>query len=223
MKAPHRGAFYLPLHLNIFYLAFARGLALLVLLFLSATVYGQAVPDTSMKQPIPDSARAAQQAVLNLPNDAAGVKYIPQPWQPNPKKAGLYSAILPGAGQLYNRQYWKIPIVYAGVGAAVYFIQFNSNKYQTYRKAYVASLEGRSHEFDGIYDQAALKQLQDGYKRYLDMTVLFTALGYTLQVIDAVVFAHLKNFDVSRDLTLRMQPVAMPNNGAGLGLVLNFK
>lgn len=55
------------------------------------------------------------------------------------------------------------------------------------------------------------------------MTVLFTALGYTLQVIDAVVFAHLKNFDVSRDLTLRMQPVALPNNGAGIGLVLNFK
>jgi len=195
----------------------------LVFLLSAVSSFAQAVPDTSLKQPIPDSAKANFQEVQNLPNNAAGVRYQPQPEQPNAKKAGLYSAILPGAGQLYNKQYWKIPIVYAGVGAAVYFIQFNTNKYQTYRKAYVASLEGKPHEFTGKYDQSALKQLQDGYKRYLDMTLLFTALGYTLQVIDAVVFAHLRNFDVSRDISLRMQPVAHPNGGAGLGLVLNFK
>lgn len=184
--------------------------------------FAQAVPDTSLKQVIPDSARVNHQEVLNLRNDAAGVKYKPQPWQPNPKKAGLYSAIFPGAGQLYNRQYWKLPVIYVGVGAAVYFIQFNSKKYQTYRRAYIASIEGKPNEFSGVYDQAALKQLQDGYKRYLDMTFLFTALGYTLQVIDAVVFAHLKNFDVSRDISIRMQPVADPN-GAGIGLVMHFK
>jgi hypothetical protein len=162
-----------------------------------------------------------RQEVASLRNDARQ-KYQPQPWQPNPKKAGLYSAILPGAGQLYNRQYWKIPVVYVGVGAAVYFIKFNSDKYRSYRAAYIASLEGREHEYTDKYDQAALKQLQDGYKRYLDMTVLFTALGYTLQVIDAVVFSHLKNFDVSRDISFRLQPVAHPN-GAGLGLVAHIR
>jgi hypothetical protein len=77
------------------------------------------------------------------------------------------------------------------------------------------------NEFEGLYGQAELRQLQDGYKRYLDMTVLFTVVGYTLQVIDAVVFAHLKNFDMSRDISLRIQPVAAPN-GAGIGLVMNF-
>lgn len=189
----------------------------------AAGAFAQAVPDTSLKQPIPDSAISNQQEVRNLPNDAAGANYRQQPWQPNPKKAGLFSAILPGAGQLYNKQYWKIPVVYVGVGAAVYFIQFNTNKYQTYRKAYIASLEGKTHEFSGVYDQSALKQLQDGYKRYLDMTLLFTALGYTLQVIDAVVFAHLRNFDVSRDISLRLQPVVHPNGGAGIGLVMNLK
>lgn len=183
----------------------------------------QAVPDTSLKHVIPDSARANYEEVQNMPNDAAGKKYQPQPFQPNPKKAGLYSAILPGAGQLYNKQYWKIPLIYAGVGAAVYFIQFNTEKYQTYRKAYIASLEGREHEFTGKYDQSALKQLQDGYKRYLDMTLLLTAVGYTLQVIDAVVFAHLKNFDVSPDISMRMAPVSYPNGGAGLGLVFSLK
>lgn len=182
----------------------------------------QAAPDTSLKHPIPDSARANQEEVLSLPNQTEGIRYQPSPAQPNPKKAGLYSAILPGAGQLYNKQYWKIPVIYAGVGAAAYFIQFNSSQYHSYRKAYVASLQGKSHEYSGIYDQAALQQLQDGYKRYLDMTILFTGLGYTLQVIDAIVFAHLKNFDISRDISLRMQPVSGPN-GAGMGLVLHFK
>ncbi len=183
---------------------------------------GQAVPDTSLKHPIPDSARAEAEKVRNLPNDARGVVPEHRPWEPNPKKAGLYSAILPGSGQLYNRQYWKIPVVYVGVGAAVYFIKFNSDKYQSYRSAYIATLEGNRHEYSGIYDLAALQQLQDGYKRYLDMSVLFTVVGYTLQVIDAVVFSHLKNFDMSRDISLKVQPVAHPN-GAGIGLVMHLK
>ncbi len=197
-------------------------LLFIVLVAASLRSLAQAVPDTSLKQVIPDSARAEQQRVQALPNDAAGVRHESVPGYPNPKKAGLYSAILPGAGQRYNKQYWKIPVVYAGVGAAVYFFQFNSNKYRGYRRAYIASLEGRDHEYTGIYDAATLKQLQDGYKRYLDMTGLLTAVGYTLHVIDAVVFSHLKNFDIYRDITLRMQPVAQPN-GIGFGLVAHFK
>lgn len=181
------------------------------------------MPDTSLKQPISDSAVVNRNEVRTPSNNADTVASKPQPWQPNPKKAGLFSAILPGTGQIYNKQYWKLPLVYGGAGAVVYFIQFNTDKYQTYRKAYVASLEGKTHEFTGIYDQGALKQLQDGYKRYLDMTYLFSAVGYALQVIDAIVFAHLQNFDVSRDLSVRFQPVAMPNGGAGFGLVMNFK
>ncbi|MBS1741316.1 MAG: hypothetical protein JST88_12335 [Bacteroidetes bacterium] len=141
----------------------------------------------------------------------------------NPKKAGLYSAILPGAGQLYNKQYWKIPIIYVGAGAAIYFIQFNSGKYQTYRKAYIAALAGKPNEFTGKYDLNALKQLQDGYKRYLDMTVLFTVVGYTLQVIDAIVFSHLKNFDMSPDISLHFTPLVYPTGGVGMGMVVNFK
>lgn len=140
---------------------------------------------------------------------------------PNPKKAGLYAAILPGAGQIYNKQYWKLIVVYGGAAAAAYFIQFNADKYQTYKRAYIAALEGKPHEFSDIYSTAALKQLQDGYKKYLDMTVLFTSLGYTLQIMDAIVFAHLKNFDVSKDVSLRFQPVVDPN-GVGMGLVMHF-
>lgn len=140
---------------------------------------------------------------------------------PNPKKAGLYAAILPGAGQVYNKQYWKLIVVYGAAAAAAYFINFNANQYQTYKRAYIAALEGKQHEFSNIYSTAALKQLQDGYKKYLDMSVLFTSLGYTLQIMDAIVFAHLKNFDVSKDVSLRFQPVVDPN-GVGMGLVMHF-
>jgi hypothetical protein len=196
---------------------------LLFIFILSRTLPGwcQAVPDTSMKQPIPDSAKAEVKKVQGLRNDSRGVLHKPEPWQPNPKKAGLYSAILPGSGQLYNKQYWKIPVIYVGVGAAVYFLKFNTEKYQTYRKAYIARLENKPDEYAGIYTTAALKQLQDGYKRYLDMTMLFTGLGYTLQVIDAVVFAHLRNFDVSKDISYHVQPFVAPDV-AGLSLVVKF-
>ncbi len=141
---------------------------------------------------------------------------------PNPKKAGLYSAILPGAGQIYNKQYWKLGLIYGGAATAVYFIQFNTNKYQTYRKAYIASLEGKTHEFTGIYSQAALKQLQDGYKKYLDLTILATGVGYTLQVLDAIVFAHLKNFEVSPDISMRLKTIPTAN-GITVGFVMNYK
>ncbi len=193
--------------------------------FFQEKLWAQAVPDTSLNQVIPDSARAEQQKVLQLPNDASGKVFNPKPWQPNPKKAGLYSAMLPGAGQAYNKQYWKIPVIYAGVAAAGYFYFFNRDKYRLYRSAYISRIDNdpaTTDAFVNLYSTGSLKQLQDGFKRYLDLTVLFTALGYTIQVLDAIAFAHLRNFDISPDLSLRIQPVVAPNGGIGLGLVAKF-
>ncbi len=146
------------------------------------------------------------------------------PFQPNPKKSALFSAILPGAGQLYNRQYWKLPIIYAGVGAAVYFLIDNTRQYQRFRAGYIARITDANvqDEFTGRYTQQDLQILQSTYRKYLDMTILFTGLGYTLQVMDALAFAHLKNFDISPDISLRMQPVALPNGDPGLGIVMRF-
>lgn len=146
-------------------------------------------------------------------------------WQPTPKKAGLYSALLPGAGQLYNRQYWKVPVIYAGVATAGYFFLLNRDKYQTYRRAYIARIDNdpaTRDEFEQVYSTGSLQQLQDAYKRFLDLTVLFTAIGYTVQVLDAVAFAHLSNFDVSPDLSLQFQPVILPGGALGVGLVARF-
>jgi hypothetical protein len=145
------------------------------------------------------------------------------PFQPIPKKAGLYSALFPGSGQIYNRQYWKVPILYAGFGVAGYFIATNYSNYNKYRTAYIAVIDSDPNTISTeLYGQADLKQLQDQYKQWVDLTVLFTSLGYMLQVMDAVVFAHLKNFDISPDISLKMRPMAMPNGGLGFGLAFNF-
>lgn len=145
-------------------------------------------------------------------------------WQPNPKKAGLYAALLPGLGQVYNRQYWKLPIVYGGLAVAGYLVVFNSTEYNTYRKAYIGRINNPypTDEYVGVYNTEQLKQIQDDYNRSLNMSVLFASVGYLVQVLDAITAAHLRNFDISRDISMQMRPVVTPIGG-GIGLVMNFK
>ncbi len=166
-------------------------------------------------------AKADTVVAKQRPADTVVKPYV---FQPNPKKAGLYSALIPGMGQIYNRQYWKAPIVYAGLAVAGYFIVDNLNNYQSYRKAYIGRINNSfpTDKYVNIYSKEQLKQLQDDYDKYLNLTVLFTGIGYALHVVDAITSAHLKNFDISRDISMRVSPVAYPN-GIGLGLVMNFK
>jgi len=147
-----------------------------------------------------------------------------QPFQPNPKKAGLYSSIVPGLGQFYNRQYWKIPVVYVGLAVVGYYFIKNLNEYQDYRIAYIGRINNPypTDKYVNIYTTGQLQQLQNDYNKYLDLTVLFGTIGYAMQVMDAVTAAHLKNFDISRDISLRAHPILVPN-GAGVGLVVAFK
>lgn len=147
-------------------------------------------------------------------------------FEPDAKRAGLLSAIIPGMGQMYNRQYWKVPVIYAGVATAVYFIVENNNQYNRYRKAYVSRLgndPNAKDEFTGILSTEAVKQYQDSYKKYLDMTVLFTVIGYAGQVMEAITAAHLRNFDVSQDISLQVKPVMIPNGTVGIGIAMNFR
>ncbi len=183
----------------------------------------QTVADSARQQIHPDTlpvqANISTEQTLAKPSLAK-----PVPFQPNPKKSALFSAILPGAGQFYNRQYWKIPIIYAGVGAAVYFLVDNTKQYQRFREGYIIRITNPNvqDEFTGKYSQQDLQVLQNAYRKYLDLTILFTGLGYTLQVMDALTFAHLKNFDISKDISVRLRPVALPNGDPGLGLVMRF-
>lgn len=142
-----------------------------------------------------------------------------------PKKIGLLSGIIPGFGQFKNRQYWKIGVIYVGAAAAVYFIHDNQTNYNAARSEYASRLSGKpstnSERYSG-YSLDQLSQEMQYYQKNLDMTYVLTGVGYALQIIDAVVFAHLKGFDISEDISLKWKPVLTPQGGPGFGLVMNF-
>lgn len=217
----------------------------LVLLAFAAPCHAQIVPDTTyndvtrdttgtkgpeggtwqvVRPAAPDTNKNT--IITNVPpaSPADTVATNTGPFQPNPKKSGMYSAILPGLGQLYNRQYWKIPVIYVGVGVAGYFIINNLNNYRTYRQAYINRINNPNFidQYTNIYNEPQLSQLQSDYSKYLDLTILFSGLGYMLQVVDAITSAHLKNFDISRDISMHIKPVVYPT-GLGVGLALNLK
>jgi len=142
-----------------------------------------------------------------------------------PKKIGMYSALVPGLGQIYNKQYWKLPIIYVGLGAAAYFIYDNQRNYNRYRTEYAARFNGKGYAYDDMrgYSIDFLEYNIDYYQRNRDLTYILTGVGYALQIVDAVVFAHLKGFDISEDISFRVHPIITPQGGYGFGLAMNFK
>ena len=146
----------------------------------------------------------------------------------NPTKAGLYSAVLPGLGQYYNKRYWKIPIVWGAVGTGVGIIVYNDKQYKRYRTAYIAELNGQPHEFDDIpgVDKTVLGNIQDKAKRQRDYAVAITGLIYVLNIVDAVVDAHL--YEQKHDPDLALKPTVINDNfgmgyaKAGLSLTFRF-
>lgn len=141
----------------------------------------------------------------------------------SPKKATIYSAILPGLGQAYNKKYWKIPLIYIGFGAIVYFIDWNNDNYQLNKVAYqhftdtipetndylkLKGIEGWDLESPTSRDnfKTALTKRQDYYRRNRDLLFISMIGFYGLNIIDASVDAHLFNFDISDDLTFNWQP-----------------
>ncbi|EJL74320.1 DUF5683 domain-containing protein [Chryseobacterium populi] len=122
----------------------------------------------------------------------------------NPTKAGLYSAVLPGLGQYYNKKYWKIPIVWGAVGAGVGIAMWNDKQYKKYREYYIAKLNGTPNEFIDSrpwLDKVALGNVQDRAKRQRDYAIAITGLIYILNIVDAVVDAHLYESRHDPDLT----------------------
>lgn len=122
----------------------------------------------------------------------------------NPTKAGLYSAVLPGLGQYYNKKYWKIPIVWGAVGTGVGIAMWNDKQYKKYREYYIAKLNGTPNEFIDNrpwLDKEALGNVQDRAKRQRDYAIAITGLIYILNIVDAVVDAHLYESRHDPDLT----------------------
>ncbi len=146
----------------------------------------------------------------------------------SPKKASLLSAVLPGAGQIYNRKYWKAPIAWAGLGTCVWFIQDNTREYQRYRKAYIALVDDDPDtidEFEGQYSPAEVLEVTDTYRRWRDLSYIAFGVVYMLNVVDASVDAHFVRFDVSPELSMGLGPSwsTLAQGAPGLSLSLAFR
>ncbi|MCG8578995.1 MAG: DUF5683 domain-containing protein [Bacteroidales bacterium] len=162
----------------------------------------------------------------------------------SPHKATFYSAILPGLGQAYNKKYWKIPIVYAGIGALSYAINFNSKYYKKYKSAYrdwiINDPNNKSYlEFipsnlteeevrteHNVWFEEALNSKKQRYRRYRDLSYIGMTALYVLQIMDAAVDAHFYNFDISDDLSLNVSPGLIENTAEALpvfGLKLKIR
>lgn len=148
------------------------------------------------------------------------VKFIP-----NPTRALWLSLIIPGAGQVYNRKYWKIPIVYGGFLGCVYALTWNGQMYKDYSQAYLDIMDddpntdsyldmlpinyditGREERFKEIF-----KNKKNYYRKYRDLSIFCMVGVYVLSVIDAYVDAELSSFDISKDLSMKLEPTIMNN------------
>lgn len=166
-------------------------------------------------------------------------------FKPDPIRAMWLGLVLPGAGQLYNRKYWKLPIVYGGFLGCVYALTWNGQMLSDYSQAYLDitdsdpltksyekmlppnySIEGKEARFQGIF-----KSKKDTFRRFRDLSIFAFAGVYLLSVIDAYVDAELSTFDISHDLSLHLQPTIIETgridlnnrtNTPAVQCVLNF-
>lgn len=167
-------------------------------------------------------------------------------WHPQPKRALWLAIVLPGAGQIYNRKYWKLPIVYGGFLGCIYAMRWNNQMYKDYSQAYMDIMDNdpNTQSYNKFLHLGAtiddsnkstyenlFKRRKDYYRKYRDLS-MFCLIGvYALSVIDAYVDASLSEFDISKDLSLKVEPAVMNNHSSlnpikssslGLQCSLNF-
>lgn len=145
--------------------------------------------------------------------------------QNDPRKALLYSAIFPGSGQIYNKKYWKVPIVWGGLGVLVYAVDFYNQGYNQYRSELFGVLESGDTFSPSGYNESQLRTLTDAYRRQRDFFVVLTGMFYLLQMVDAHVDAHLKEFEINPRLKISLRPQIenSPLTGATSGLALTLR
>ena len=151
-------------------------------------------------------------------------------WRPDPKRALWLALVIPGGGQIYNRKYWKLPIIYGGFMGCIYALTWNNMMYKDYAQAYqdlmdndptTASYNKFLHlgvEINKSNEERykeIFKNRKDKYRRWRDLSIFVMIGVYALSVIDAYVDAELSAFDISKDLSLKVEPTVIPNHGGG--------
>lgn len=150
---------------------------------------------------------------------------------PDPKKAGLMSLVIPGSGQVYNKDWWKVPFVYGAIGGLIYAINYNNEQYNRFQTAYQLALAGEENEFTGTslgQNTRALRSIRDGFDKNRQLSYIGLVAVYLLNGVEAFVAAHLDNFDISDDLSMQVRPelgidpqTQQPTFGLGVRIPLN--
>lgn len=165
--------------------------------------------------------------------DSNSIKKIDTLHRHNPRLATKYSALFPGLGQIYNKQYWKLPIVYGALAIPVATYIYNDDLYNKTKFAYTARFKEANGDnsdvakIDPVLKNLSLGSLQsyrNGFRKDRDYSILWFILGWGLNVVDATVSGHLKEFDVSSNLAISIKPMVQPQfRQSGLSLQLHFK
>ena len=127
-----------------------------------------------------------------------------------PNKATFMSSLVPGLGQYYNQKYWKIPIIYGGFTGLIYYASYNNYVYKKYRREYKWATDDDERTVSQ-YPAANTERLKDTWRRYRDICFIGIGALYLLQVIDANVDAHFFDFTIDKDLSIKADPMIMPD------------
>lgn len=204
---------------------------LLILFMLPLWVFSQVTPKDTVRSEVPllepniEPAPKSSAEVYADIRDANVSSAVQQKF--NPTKAGLYSAILPGLGQYYNKKYLKIPVVWGLIGTGVGFTLYYDKQYKRYRNAFVSEVNGVEHEFSDRPNitKEVLGRAQESRKRYRDYAIALTSLAYIVNIIDAVVDAHL--YEGKNDPDLAVKPAIIydgfEDQTAKAGISFNFR
>lgn len=177
---------------------------------------------------------AQQSGVLVVNDSTMQSDKSPRIKEHSPTKATLLS-LVPGFGQAYNKQYWKMPVIYAAMGVVTYFAIDNYNGYTRLRKEYLARLDNQSLDFENPrykgYSTISIGNLMEAYQSNFELSLIIGGVIYVINLIDANVYAHLFSFNVNDDLALQMSPVFKPlsycntkfSYETGLSLRIKFK
>ena len=145
---------------------------------------------------------------------------------PNPKKALFLSFSIRGGGQIYNKRWWKLPFVYGGYTLLIIAIDYNTAGYRFYRDAYIAELAGEPHPLSqSNLDSGDLRRIRDGYDKNRQLSYIGLVAIHLVQTAEAFVDCHLKTFDVSDDLSMKIRPTMgqVGSGGTYFGLGLSFQ
>jgi len=186
-------------------------------------------------------AEITKKSKANSKKDSADTKSF----KPDPVRVVWMGAIIPGFGQIMNRRYWKVPIVYAGFGVCAYAINFNASRYETYKSAYrdISDVNDQTNSFLSLLPEGYtidnypggksgletnLKSFYEQYRRNRDLSIILSIGYYAITLVEAYVDAQLFDFDISTDLSMHLRPALMQNaygktNSAGFQLSLHLK